>query len=125
MDDPTCDDLRRLEERLLRWSARNDADQLDALLADDFQEFGSSGRVFDKRGIIEALRGDEPVRRTMTDFGAVLLAPDVALVTYRVHRQAPDGSAAASLRSSVWQRHGGRWRMRFHQGTATPLPAAG
>ena len=47
--------LRRLEEQLLQPETRSSADQLGKLLADEFIEFGSSGRVFDKAKIIESL----------------------------------------------------------------------
>ena len=47
--------LRTLEEQLLQPAVRKDATRLDALLADGFIEFGSSGRVFDKQAIIYLL----------------------------------------------------------------------
>lgn len=106
--------LYALETALLEPSVRNQPARVDALLADDFFEFGSSGRVWTKRIIIERLRDEAPIPRRVSDFAARLLAPDVALVTYRVDRL-EDGSS--TLRSSVWAREGDTWRMRFHQGT--------
>jgi hypothetical protein len=51
------------------------------------------------------------------------LTADVALVTYRVvRRDRTEESTAASLRSSVWRHHGGRWQMVFHQGTRVRSP---
>jgi hypothetical protein len=47
--------LRDLEEQLLKPEVRTSRDRVGYLLADDFIEFGSSGRIFDKRGVIEAL----------------------------------------------------------------------
>jgi hypothetical protein len=47
-----------LEEDLLKPEVRRSAERVNCLLADDFIEFGSSGRIFDKRGIIEALQLD-------------------------------------------------------------------
>jgi hypothetical protein len=47
--------FRKLEERLLRPDVRSSAEQLDKLLADEFIEFGSSGRVFNKEQIIGTL----------------------------------------------------------------------
>lgn len=106
--------LFALETELLEPSVRNQPARVDALLADDFFEFGSSGRVWTKPVIIERLAGEAPILRRVSDFAATLLAPDVALVTYRVERL-DDGST--TLRSSLWAREGNRWRMRFHQGT--------
>lgn len=123
MDPATHDELHRLEELLLTPEVRDDAAQLTQLLADEFIEFGSSGRVFDKAQIIASISGEGSVQRTITDFNAVLLAPDVALVTYRLDRAEPGDAVVSSLRSSIWQRSAQGWRMRFHQGTvATPTP---
>jgi hypothetical protein len=44
----TADLLRSLEEQLLQSDIRRSAAKVGDLLADDFVEFGSSGRVFSK-----------------------------------------------------------------------------
>ena len=83
-------------------------------------EFGSSGRVYRREQIIEMLRQEPPVQRSLTHFKTVVLAPDVVLVTYRaVRRSGSEASPEASLRSSIWKRSNGRWQMLFHQGTVT------
>jgi glyoxylase I family protein len=77
-----------------------------------------SGTVWTRAAIIEALRDEVFSKRTMTDFRVLRMASDVALATYRVHREAnAQRPAADSLRSSLWKRSQGRWRMVFHQGT--------
>jgi hypothetical protein len=48
------------------------------------------------------------------DFQIQLLSPDVVLVTYRSGR-----GDLFDLRSSIWRLSGGKWRMIFHQGTAS------
>ena len=55
--------LRELEERLLRAEVRRSPAVVAELLADEFVEFGSSGRVFDKQQMIDALRRE---RRLLT-----------------------------------------------------------
>lgn len=88
------------------------------LLADDFVEIGSSGRVFTKAAIIENLRHEAPVERSLTEFRAKPLADGVVLTTYRIAAQRlGDARPMCSLRSSIWRRQDGRWRMIFHQGT--------
>ena len=52
--------LRELEERLLQPDVRRSPRAVADLLADEFVEFGSAGRIFDKPQIIAALR-DEPL----------------------------------------------------------------
>src|SRR5215813_5828678 len=110
--------LRTLEEELLQPDVRKSATRLDALLAEGFIEFGSSGWVFDKQKIIDALRSESPVRLSLTDFKALPLGPGVVLTTYRAVRYGASGEQPIhSLRSSVWRLLDGRWQMVFHQGT--------
>ena len=110
--------LQTLEEEMLQPDVRKTATRLDALLAEGFIEFGSSGRVFNKQDIIDSLRSESPVRRSLTDFKALPLGPGAVLTTYRVVRYgAPGEQPTHSLRSSVWRLLDGRWQVVFHQGT--------
>jgi hypothetical protein len=109
--------LRDLEEELLTPEVRRSAERLSLLLADEFVEFGSSGRVFDKRQVIEALE-QEPYDATnhisLVDFTVRRLASHVMLVTYRATNQ---DRLVSRLRSSIWKLIEGRWQMIFHHGT--------
>jgi hypothetical protein len=112
------DHLRKLEEQLLQPEIRRSRERLDQLLADDFREFGSSERVYDKKQIIQALQDETPRRFSLDDFVAVPLAPEVVLVTYRATcTVVSTGTVTHSLRSSIWKKQNGQWRMLFHQGT--------
>ena len=51
----------------------------------------------------------------MEEFRARELAPGCVLATFRVV-----GDGVRSLRSSIWLRRDGEWRMVFHQGTPCP-----
>ncbi|HVX14988.1 MAG TPA: DUF4440 domain-containing protein [Pirellulales bacterium] len=106
--------LQELELSLLQPDARKSA-RVGELLADGFVEFGSSGRVMTKREIVAALQSEVPTTITASDLRVRLLSTELALVTYRaLHHGDP---AIVTLRSSIWQRQDGRWRMVFHQGT--------
>lgn len=108
--------LYSLDVRLLHSDVRKSEKELNELLADDFMEFGSSGRVFDKKDILDRLPGEKDPEMTLTDFEARLLAENVVLTTYRVlNRQ----NMKYSLRSSIWKLNEGKWQMTFHQGTFT------
>jgi hypothetical protein len=110
--------LQALELELLRPDGRKSPELLSSLLADDFTEFGSSGRIFRKQDIIEALRAEPPGRFSVSDLRVKILGGGVALVTYRaVTRDEANYSESASLRSSLWVINDGRWQMLFHQGT--------
>lgn len=111
--------LHELEERLLNPAVRHERAAVSALLADDFVEYGASGRVFTKAEILDLLAAESPQRIEMTEFVARLVAPDVALVTYRAARRSQSGQDAVSLRSSLWIHHGHRWQLLFHQGTTS------
>jgi hypothetical protein len=104
--------IRRLEERLLLPEVRRSARRVGALLAEEFREIGSSGRIFDRQQIIDQLR-HEPAgqsRGTISDFTARELSDSVVLTTYRVIE-------TRTLRSSIWKNINSKWQMVFHQGT--------
>jgi len=92
---------------------RSDPTRVRDLLHDDFIEFGSTGRVYNKRILLEMLRGEKPSTVVIRDFTVRQLSSDTALVTYRSVGQ----SGQEARRSSVWVRQDGQWRMAFHQGT--------
>jgi len=107
--------IKQLEEKLLTPEVRLSRRELKKLLADDFFEFGSSGKVLYKdEGIADG--GIGTVRMTLSDFELHPLSETVVLATYRIFN---DVSKQHSLRSSIWKRSEGKWRMVFHQGTKT------
>lgn len=121
-DDAQADELaahlRALELSLLDPAARRDRGRVAALLDEEFEEFGSSGQVWTRAQILELLASEDFVPVAMEDFRCDRIAEEVALVTYRTVRTDPQsGEKAAALRSSLWTRKLGAWRVRFHQGT--------
>ena len=115
--------LRTLEERLLDPAVRQDRAQVDALLDDEFREFGKSGRAFDKAEILDLLQQEAELRYTLAleDFAAATLAEGVVLVTYRsVWTDLESGEVVRARRSSIWILRADGWKMRFHQGTPIP-----
>jgi hypothetical protein len=81
--------LFHLEQQLLKPSTRRDAAALTSLLAEDFREFGGSGRLYTRHQIIEALAAESPRTITLSDPLCQLLAENVALLTYRSTRTIP------------------------------------
>ncbi|MCC5947262.1 MAG: nuclear transport factor 2 family protein [Nitriliruptoraceae bacterium] len=105
----------RLERELLRPEVRRQPDRVKELLHPDFEEFGASGVVWTAQTIAEHLashedRAGDPV--VLEQPNATSLGPDAILLTYRA-----TSGRHRSLRSSVWVRQDGTWRMLFHQGT--------
>lgn len=94
----------QVEISLHKKQIRNSAEATSALLADEFVEFGSSGRVWNKSSIIESMRREEADDQiTIEDFVTTELAPDVVLVTYVSNK-----TGASTLRSSIWKRFDGK-----------------
>lgn len=109
-DDPVAAELVNLE-RELQLAMAGDRTAAAALLHPEFSEIGSSGSLYSRSDVL-GLVGQPGRHRAeaIEPLSVSALGPDTALLVYR---------AGATLRSSLWQRHGGRWAVRFHQGTPT------
>jgi hypothetical protein len=110
------DEIRELEEACLDPEIRSDPERLAALIADDFQEFGSSGRVWDKTRVLDEVPAQSGLSFSLSEFAAVELAPQLVHTTFRLSTR-DAGAERHSLRSSLWISRSGRWQMLFHQGT--------
>ena len=108
-----------LEKRLLDPSIRKNTSELNELLSNDFIEFGTSGRTYDKTIIINQLAKEAPSSVEAIDMKVIELAHGVVQLRFKTRRKNDDGSFSASLRSSIWKRNGNKWQMIFHQGTRT------
>lgn len=102
------------ELRLLDPKIRRDGEAVRALLHDDFREFGSSGSVWDRESIVQATESSAD-GITATDLHPAWLGPDAVLLTYTARWR-----HLVSLRTSVWVRGHGSWRLLHHQGTLVP-----
>jgi len=121
--------LEGLEEFLFDPVERRDVSSVSGLLADDFREFGTSGRAYTRLDILAELSGEHPAMVSMSDFTCDLVSPGVALVTYKSVTTHENRSQTRALRSSIWVQRpvqpfstpgAGRemrWQMLFHQGT--------
>ncbi len=110
--------LRCLEERLVNPTTRCSSDELNLLIADDFLEYGSSGKIYNKKQVISSLVKEEAKNISISDFKIKFLSPEVALLTYKtVIKNNFNKEKSASLRSSIWKNTDESWRIIFHQGT--------
>jgi glyoxylase I family protein len=110
-------DLFHLEQQLLQPSTRRDEVALRSLLAEDFREFGSSGRIYTRQQVINALAVESPHTVILSDPLCCQVAADIALLTYRSTGTNAHNVASHALRTSLWVYRDGRWQMIFHQGT--------
>jgi hypothetical protein len=119
LTDEIAGELKRLEEALLSPDVRRSRARLDALLADDFVEYGASGRIYDKPAILGMTGKAYDGQLSLHAFSAMALAPTVALVRYRSLLRRADGRESHALRCSVWSSTEQGWKLVFHQGTPT------
>lgn len=94
---------------------------MELLLHPDFLECGRSGTRYTRDDILKELSAESilPVVHAQ-DFDLVILAENVALLTYlSAHVDAEGNLGRHALRSSLWVRTDVGWQMRFHQGTPT------
>ncbi|WP_226671598.1 DUF4440 domain-containing protein [Metabacillus litoralis] len=110
--------LFQLEKNLLKPEIRTSQNELANILADQFFEFGSSGKVLYKDGNIGE-EGIGIVNMKLSDFEIHPLSDEIVLATYRVFNE---DTKQHSLRSSIWKSINDKWQMVFHQGTKTNSP---
>ncbi len=100
-----------LERSLLTDEVRSDRAAVAALLHPQWQEIGASGVLWEREATLDRI-GPLAAPVTLDTVNVSRLAPDLILLLWRA--SSDDGSR---LRSSLWQRTGGQWQQRFHQGT--------
>ena len=115
--DADLQELKKQEESLWRTETRFDHDYMDNILADDFFEFGRSGRVYSKQESLSAPLQEIHARLPLKNFEVHPISDDVALVTYISEVQYDE--LEIGNRSSLWLKTNDRWKLRFHQGTPT------
>jgi hypothetical protein len=106
------DQLYSLEERLLHPDREANRSALIPLLAEEFQEFCSSGRIMNRQQVIESLLKSTPRQAHISFFYINVLAENVVLATYHATT-----ALHVSHRSSLWIHRDNRWQLFFHQGT--------
>lgn len=106
-----------LERQLLDPKTRSNTATLNKLLSAEFVEFGSSGTVYNRTKIMDALTKEISDQIMAHDFKAAALSDNVVLVTYISTHE----NKSQCLRSSVWKRTDKQWQMVFHQGTIVSM----
>ena len=109
--------LFALERALLDPAVRRDRAHVSSLLADDFIEFGSSGKIWTRDTILDLLETKDYAPPEVEDLACRPLGAGVMLVTYRTIRFDTETGSRSTLRSSIWTNETGKWLIHFHQGT--------
>ncbi|MDV2582045.1 nuclear transport factor 2 family protein [Alkalibacillus haloalkaliphilus] len=108
--------LQQLEESHINLKVRQSIEQLDRILADDFLEISSSGKMYGKKECLED--GVVLTEMTLHNYEIRPLTSDVVLSTYYI---VDHTRGRKTFRSSIWKFIDGRWQFYFHQGTLTQL----
>jgi hypothetical protein len=108
-------ELEELERRLAQRRVETPS-ELEALLANEFRELGCSGCEHSRQDVLAAYDFGSPRECEISDFRVLSLGVGLVLATYRTL----EPGERRALRSSIWRRSQGRWRLVFHQGTLVP-----
>ncbi len=113
------DHIRKNEELLLQPHVRNSEKLLSELIADEFVELGSSGRIYNKSDVIKSLSTQRNFEWSIENFRAWHIEQKIILATYTLSlKHESGGSPKKSIRSSLWKLFGEEWKIIFHQGTS-------
>jgi hypothetical protein len=107
--------LKELEILLCSGGSEN-PEEFDKILHKDFFEFGSSGRIWNKKSVTKEFKALTESKCLISGFKIKLLSVDTALATYKA-RLNKNNSPSESLRCSIWKNFSGEWKIIFHQGT--------
>ncbi|APJ04343.1 DUF4440 domain-containing protein [Silvanigrella aquatica] len=105
--------IKGLEERLLQPFVRCSKKELETLLAEEFIEYASSGHIFNKLEIINALLEEVEVHYKLEKFNINKMSEEIILANY----VAVKNDKFYSLRTSIWKYINDKWQIIFHQGT--------
>lgn len=109
-------EIEYFERELVDPAIRKDAGRMSELLSDEFMEFGSSGGVVKKNDVLKSAERPGTVFYQLSDFDFKMLGDTHILVTYR----SVTSSQVVALRSSIWAKEYGGWKMMHHQSTVVP-----
>jgi hypothetical protein len=108
--------IKELELSLLNPEIRSSKGTLDKLLADDFVEFGTSGKKYTKADILERLPNTpERVEYKMSDFTVNTPSENIAIATFKTERTTDEKDKVISQRSSHWRKTDKGWQIFFHE----------
>jgi hypothetical protein len=110
------EELQRLEEALWQQSTRFDLGFQEARFAQDFFEFGRSGRVYRRDEVISTDSAPILAKLPLENLRFRVLDVNTVQLTYNSAAEY-NGVVEYARRSSLWSGTATGWVLRFHQGT--------
>ena len=111
--------LARLEESMWMETTRFNEALMQNTLAQDFFEFGKSGKTHTREAVVGAARREVDIALPLRDLRIRLLDENTAQITY-ISETGSGEDRLLALRSSIWSKTSRGWQLRFHQGTPIP-----
>ena len=108
------------EMSLVAAQQRGDRAALEAKLDEKFCEIGSSGRLFSRAELLEAIAQIKILDCSFEKFQVLPIDQQHAIVTYIAktrRRYQGEETTSCTYRSSTWKEEHDGWRLIFHQGT--------
>ena len=117
------DQIAAKEIAIVEAQKRGDFVPIEALLDDDFREIGSSGKIFSKSEVLNAIREVQIVDYAFEDLRFLPVDQRCVILTYlatvtRSYQGHVESRRA--YRSSTWVERNGSWRVIFHQASVLP-----
>ncbi|MFU8877591.1 MAG: nuclear transport factor 2 family protein [Wenzhouxiangellaceae bacterium] len=127
-ENPVEDEIHQLLDAFLAGASINDIEMHDRFWADDLVYTSSAGERRGKDEIMAALRqAGQPDTEALPVYRgedvAIRVFDDLAVVTFRLVAEMPDGGTGEYFNTGVFRRDDGQWRAFTWQ--ATRIPAAG
>ncbi|MCG8413300.1 MAG: DUF4440 domain-containing protein [Pseudomonadales bacterium] len=115
----TLEEILALEQEMHLTSTRRNRERMEQLLHPDFYEIGRSGVRYSRQEIMAEFENEgelPPIAVNEPELNP--LNEDLVLLSY-TSNHATEHAHRFTLRTSLWQRKGEMWQIRFHQGTPT------
>jgi len=109
--------LQELEESLWKRKTRFNEQYMRNILAEDFFEFGRSGKMYTIDDSLSAPDQEINAVMPLKEFTVHEIDERVVLITYISEVQYDELEVAN--RSSIWLKTNVGWKLKFHQGTPT------
>ena len=124
-DDPVEHEIHQLLDAFLAGASTNDIEMHDRFWAEDLVYTGSNGQRRGKAETMAGLADASPadVERLPTYRGEdvnIRVFEDLAVVTFKLVAEMPDGTTGAYFNTGVFQQRDGQWKAFTWQATRIP-----
>lgn len=107
--------LQEIEASLWKQETRFNETYMRSILAEDFFEFGRSGKVYSIYVSLSAPNQEIRAKFPLKDFVVHEIDERVVLITYIIEVKYDE--IEIGNRSSLWIKNDIGWKLKFHQGT--------